>query len=224
MPDTPAIPLWQPIVKFRILMPADSISMRDRYCEFRWKATRLLHTQSIIRSYKLLRGSHRWESRLQIAADRPQYDAFVKLLDTERDRRMPPATGPEALSGLAVPPDSREALRNLLIRFHAVVIQLRQRHDRRPTLDVSDEYDVQDLLHASMCLHFDDIRPEDEEWTSSYAGKSSRVDFLLKREEVVVEVKKARPGLTEREIGSAYRGHRPLLEDAWLQNPSLLCL
>lgn len=84
-------------------------------------------------------------------------------------------------------------------RFHSVVRQLQDRHENRSTLTIEDEYDIQDLLHALLKIEFDDIRPE--EWTQSYAGKSSRVDFLLKNEKVVVEVKKTRLGLTEKTIG-----------------------
>jgi hypothetical protein len=90
-------------------------------------------------------------------------------------------------------------LEKLFNRFHQVVRQLRSRHNERPTLDVSDEYDVQDLLHSFLKLYFDDIRPE--EWTPSYAGGSSRMDFLLKDEQVVVEVKKTRDNLRDRLIG-----------------------
>lgn len=50
------------------------------------------------------------------------------------------------------------------------------------------EYDVQDVLHALLHIDFDDIRAE--EWTPSYAGGASHVDFLLKNEEIVVEVRK----------------------------------
>jgi len=95
--------------------------------------------------------------------------------------------------------DPLEEVRRLLLRFHSVVIQLRQRHEQRATLDVADEYDIQDLLHALLLLYFDDVRPE--EWTPSYAGKASRVDFLLKPESLVIEVKKTRPGLGAKEIG-----------------------
>jgi hypothetical protein len=80
-----------------------------------------------------------------------------------------------------------------------VVIQLRERHGGRSTLDINDEYDLQDLLHALLCLQFDDVRPE--EWTPSYAGKGARVDFLLKPEQIVIEVKKTRQGLAVKEIG-----------------------
>lgn len=95
--------------------------------------------------------------------------------------------------------DASVELSRVFERFHRVVKQLRDRHDSRPTLDVNDEYDVQDLLHALLKLHFDDIRAE--EWTPSYAGKSARMDFLLKNEGIVIEVKKTRQGLTDKEVG-----------------------
>jgi hypothetical protein len=63
---------------------------------------------------------------------------------------------------------------------------------------VNDEYDVQDLMHAILRLHFDDVRPE--EWTPSYAGKSSRIDFLLPHERMIVEVKMTRRGLGQKEV------------------------
>jgi hypothetical protein len=84
-------------------------------------------------------------------------------------------------------------------RFHSMAKLLRKRHDGRPTLDISDEYDVQDFVHVLLCLFFDDVRPE--EWTPSYAGKSSRMDFLLKEHNIVVETKMTRKKLTEKEVG-----------------------
>lgn len=98
--------------------------------------------------------------------------------------------------------DSKEHLRileHILTRFHAVSRQIRSRYNNRPTLHVKDEYDVQDLLHALLRLYFEDIRKE--EWTPSYAGGSSRMDFLLKNESIVVEVKRAREDLGVKEIG-----------------------
>lgn len=89
---------------------------------------------------------------------------------------------------------------NILNRFHQVVIQLRDRYNNRETLDVADEYDVQDLLHALLTLYCDDIRPE--EWTPSYAGVSSRQDFLLKNEKIVIETKKTRKGLNNKELAN----------------------
>ncbi|MFH0803115.1 MAG: hypothetical protein V2A78_12130 [bacterium] len=95
--------------------------------------------------------------------------------------------------------DQVATIKKLIDKFHAVARQLKQRYMKRPTLEVTDEYDVQDLLHALLKINFDDIRSE--EWTPSYAGGSSRMDFLLKAEKIVIEVKKTRSKLGIKEIG-----------------------
>jgi hypothetical protein len=83
-------------------------------------------------------------------------------------------------------------------RFHAFAVQIEKRHASRPTLKISDEYDVQDLFHCLLKLHFEDVRAE--EWTHNYAGSSTRMDFLLKREQIVVEVKMTRAGLNQKGV------------------------
>jgi len=90
-------------------------------------------------------------------------------------------------------------LSNLFNRFNSIARQLKRRYFDRPTLSISDEYDVQDLLHALFVEHFDDVRPE--EWTPSYAGGCNRMDFLLKDEEIAIEVKMTRDGLKDKEVG-----------------------
>ena len=95
--------------------------------------------------------------------------------------------------------DPFQRIERICNQFHRIARQLRQRHGSRPTLEVSDEYDVQDLIHWLLLLDFEDVRPE--EWTPSYAGACSRMDFLLKREKIVLEVKKTRKGLTAGEVG-----------------------
>jgi DpnII restriction endonuclease len=89
-------------------------------------------------------------------------------------------------------------LLSILRRFHIAVQQLQRRYAERQPFVVNDEYDVQDLLHGVLKLHFDDVRPE--EWTPSYGGHSSRVDFLLKRERTIVEAKMTRKGLGQKEV------------------------
>lgn len=96
--------------------------------------------------------------------------------------------------------------------FHRAARQLRVRHQKRPTIEMDDEYDVQDLLHAFLVLHFKDVRAE--EYSPSYAGGNARMDFLLKNERIVVEVKRTRDGLGDKEIGTQlivdiarYRAH-----------------
>ncbi|MGE5357047.1 MAG: hypothetical protein ACM3PT_12500 [Deltaproteobacteria bacterium] len=90
-------------------------------------------------------------------------------------------------------------LETIMDKFHLVVKQIRQRYDNRETLDVNDEYDVQDLLHSLLKIYYDDIRTE--EWNPSYAGGSSRSDFLLKNEKIVIEVKKTRKNLQAKQLG-----------------------
>jgi hypothetical protein len=113
-----------------------------------------------------------------------------------------------------IPPIER--LRQIAERLPSVAHQLTIRRSKdgksRSTLEINDEYDVQDLLHAILKLDFDDIRPE--EWCPSYAGSSMRSDFLLKNEAIFVEVKKTRPKLGSKEISEQliidiahYRNH-----------------
>lgn len=102
-------------------------------------------------------------------------------------------------------PNNEKYLENLFDKFHLVAKQLRNRYNNRNTLDIEDEYDVQDLLHSLLRLYFSDIR--NEEWCPSYAGGSSRMDFLLKEEQIVIEVKKTRKGLGDKELG------KQLIED-----------
>jgi hypothetical protein len=105
-----------------------------------------------------------------------------------------------------------ETINMLGRRIDLVVRPMRQRHGDRPTLDVADEYDLQDLFHALLKVHFDDIRAE--EWTPSYAGAASRIDFLLPEAEVVIELKMTRQSLSVKQVGeqlivdiARYRSH-----------------
>lgn len=93
-----------------------------------------------------------------------------------------------------------EKLRNLFGKFHRIAQTLRNRHDNRQTLILQDEYDVQDLLRALLKEHFKDVR--DEDYVPSYAGSNSRVDFVLKNEKIVIEVKMTNDRLKDKEAGS----------------------
>ena len=73
--------------------------------------------------------------------------------------------------------DALEFVKQLCSRFHAVARQLRLRKEYRATLDVEDEFDAQDLLHAMLRLQFDDV--EIDEWTPEYAEGVPRKSFLL---------------------------------------------
>ena len=96
-------------------------------------------------------------------------------------------------------PDFIEALYRLLRRFDIIVRQLKRRHADRESFEVKDEYDVQDILHALLRGLFEDVRSE--EVAPSYGGASSRLDFLLKNEKLVIETKMASVSLRDKQIG-----------------------
>lgn len=136
----------------------------------------------------------------------------VRALLTRVSRNPACLRSAQLAPSMTTAPQRVDALYRIGERFHLVARQLRQRREDRPTLDIVDEYDVQDLFHALLRIPFDDVRPE--EWAPSYAGGSSRMDFLLPEIEAVVEIKKTRPGLGARELGeqlivdiSKYKNH-----------------
>jgi hypothetical protein len=138
-------------------------------------------------------------SELEVSSSRAAL--IVKFVKEELERQ---GTRPQA--ALAAPASSARSSARfdpvplLCSRFHEVVRQLRIRHGgNRATIEIQDEYDVQDLMHSLLRIFFDDVR--DEEWTPSYAGGASRMDFLLPDEQTVLEVKKTRNGLAAKEIG-----------------------
>jgi|SRR6185369_4632726 len=91
----------------------------------------------------------------------------------------------------------------LCSRFHAVVNQLHQPkrgNKSLPRPSLKSEYDVQELLHALLWIFFTDVRREDP--VPQRAGASSRTDFVLKKEEIIIEVKKTRSNLRDKELGN----------------------
>lgn len=95
--------------------------------------------------------------------------------------------------------DSDSFLDHVFVNFSQFVRQLSIRHNERASIEVKDEYDVQDLLHAILLLYFDDVRTE--ECTSSFAGGCNRMDFLLKEQKTAIEVKMTRKRLWDTELG-----------------------
>lgn len=87
-------------------------------------------------------------------------------------------------------------------RFHTVVSQLNQlkRGQKSPSGSfIKTEYDVQELLHALLWIFFSDVRREDP--VPQRAGAASRTDFVLKKEAILIEVKKTRTNLRDNEVG-----------------------
>jgi hypothetical protein len=107
-----------------------------------------------------------------------------------------PAVAPSA--GMEHGHNPLELIRKVCVRFHAVARQLRLRKDYRATLDVEDDYDLQDLLCALLKVEFDEVGSD--EWTPPYAGGAPRTGFLLHGDQIVVVAKKTRSGLTVKEL------------------------
>lgn len=112
---------------------------------------------------------------------------------------------------------------------------LEHRRKGARSLTFESEYDIQDLLHSQLRPWIRDIRPE--EFTPSYAGSSTRMDFLLASHRLVIETKRVRDKTHAGRIGDElivdiehYRKHT-LCDRLWcvvfdpsgfLGNPSAL--
>ncbi|MFF9561980.1 hypothetical protein ACF1AJ_01405 [Leifsonia sp. NPDC014704] len=95
--------------------------------------------------------------------------------------------------------DAVDVVLELGHRMLDVERELSHRHDSRPTLTVSDEYDSQDLYRSLLRVFFTDVRPEVV--SPQYAGGSSRVDFVLPEFELAIELKFTRASLPDRKLG-----------------------
>ncbi len=132
------------------------------------------------------------------AAHFREYDLFKVTQDVTNDwiSGAPGAATPAPAAG-----DPVDVAVALCRRFDVVSRQLRRRHQNRPTLeDCTDSYDVQDLMHALLLVHFSDVRAES--WNPTYLGSGSRTDFLVPEGDFILEVWKTRPTLLDRQVGS----------------------
>lgn len=154
----------------------------------KWEMTALLFLQQEYKGHQLV-------TKFNKVIDEDQGNGLIKTLDS----LMGILGAIEKIQPKVINIDYDLIISNIIEHFNACAIQLKRRHAARETLTIKDEYDVQDLLHALLKLHFSDIRPE--EWTPSYAGNSNRMDFLLKEAHIAIEVKMTRDNLKDKEIG-----------------------
>ncbi|HTT19040.1 MAG TPA: hypothetical protein VMG82_08840 [Candidatus Sulfotelmatobacter sp.] len=103
-------------------------------------------------------------------------------------------------SGPRKPADVDELLLVLLKNLRRAMHPLTHRRRGAISLTFAAEYDVQDLLHALLRPWVADIRPE--EFTPSYAGTSTRMDFLLPAHRTVIEMKFVRDADHAKKIGN----------------------
>jgi len=131
-----------------------------------------------------------------VRASYSEYDAFIATDDVTNDWVF---TEPGAKASQAAESVPKDLAVDLCRRFDVIRRQLARRHEKRQTLEVKDEYDVQNLMHALLFVYFDDVRAES--WNPNYLGGASRVDFLVPEGGFVLEIKKTRPTLLDREVG-----------------------
>jgi len=86
--DRIIIPLLQNRVKFSQLFPIDSIGTRDKYCGLRYKATKFLKKNSIIKDFKLIKEFDRWESKFEIKLEKEIFENALNKMKVEHEKRI----------------------------------------------------------------------------------------------------------------------------------------
>lgn len=119
--------------------------------------------------------------------------------DPSADRNPTGPTGPTPRSmEPVVDQDPLQLVRKVCLRLHSVARQLRLRRDYRPTLEIEDDHDLQDLLCALLKMEFDEVATE--EWTPPYTEGTPRTMLLINRDQIAVVAKKTRSGLNAKEL------------------------
>jgi REase_DpnII-MboI len=142
-----------------------------------------------------------------------------RVLPTGQIPEIQPVPVISGQHGPTKPAKIDELLEILIKGLRRAMYPLTQRRKGAQTLSFSTEYDVQDLLHALLRPWVLDIRPE--EFTPSYAGSSTRMDFLLPKYKIVLELKFVRDSDHAKKIGNEliedidhYQRH-PDCKDLW---------
>lgn len=80
-----------------------------------------------------------------------------------------------------------ENFENAVKKITDLTLRYGKDKQNRNLIAIKDEYDVQDLLYFSLKSVFPEIKYEDD--TSNYGGSAKRLDFYLKDEGIIIEVK-----------------------------------
>lgn len=83
--------------------------------------------------------------------------------------------------------DILENFENAVKKITDLTLRYGKDKQNRNLIAIKDEYDVQDLLYFSLKSVFPKIKYEDD--TSNYGGSAKRLDFYLKNEGIIIEVK-----------------------------------
>ncbi len=117
-----------------------------------------------------------------------RYYRFGRVLPQGTSPNEPPIYEKNSTGDLTSKPQKLEELVEIIVKgLRRAMHPLTHRRKGAQPLLFQNEYDVQDLLHSHLRTWISDIRPE--EFTPSYAGSSTRMDFLLPAYELVIETK-----------------------------------
>jgi hypothetical protein len=129
-----------------------------------------------------------------------RYFRFGRILPQgDQPEQCEPNVVPRKSAHPEKPSGVEELLMIILRGLRRAMHPLTHRRKGAQQLEFSNEYDVQDLLHTMLRPWISDIRPE--EFTPSYAGSSTRMDFLLPAHNLVIELKFVRDRAHGKRIG-----------------------
>ncbi len=103
------------------------------------------------------------------------------------------------IKSVTKPSSAEEVLERLINGLIHATFPLANRRKGVQTLSFDAEADLQDLFHAMMRPWIRNILPED--YVPSYAGKNSRLDFLLPEHRLAIEIKVVRDLAHGKNIG-----------------------
>lgn len=84
---TVSIHLLPSLVRFSALFPADTIGMRDKYCETRWDSLKYLKEKGFIDEFKHNSAFHRWDTVVTITLKLSKFDEFYRKIKDEYVKR-----------------------------------------------------------------------------------------------------------------------------------------
>lgn len=129
-----------------------------------------------------------------------RYYRFGRVLPQGASLQAETIVGTQDYKSIPAKPARVEELLEVVVRgLRRSMHPLIHRRKGAQTLSFGSEYDVQDLLHALLRPWISDIRPE--EFTPSYAGSSTRMDFLLPAHSLVIETKIVRDRSHAKKVG-----------------------
>lgn len=144
-----------------------------------------------IYEYKIPAGTRKfaneYESFDNIESLRDVFDDFLLTQATNSQKTLTESTE-----------NPHSVLRRIFSNFPHSIKPLKDRRNDADSIEISDEYALQDVIESHLRAFFDDVRREES--VLSRRGANSAIDFLLKQEKIAIELKKTRDGLEEKEL------------------------